>query len=1269
MICDRVDDALTEVLDGTADPVLLNHADTCPRCRGLLADLRQVEDIVRAASADALGLADPAVRARAQVAAGRRRPDWRVGAGALAAAAFAAVIGGVAWTHRGPVDGAWHGTVEVRVGAGLTVCDPTCEPAGVGAVFGPGARIETDAFTRASLRLDDGSSLLVDRSSAVALDPRRVRAAQVTAGRVLADVAHLDGSHATLGLPDGEVTVLGTELVVGTLGALGEVTVTRGAVSVRSDRGQARVAAGETATLEAGRAPAVAQRTDWEGLPTLSELPGDTIRGIGELRARKPGASNEHASALRLARHHAKIRASGLVAVTEIEEVFANDSDDVLEGIFRFPLPAGASIESLGLEVDGELIQGAFVPRARARQIWTDVTTAKPQVRDDGILWYKDPALLEWQRGGRFELRIFPIPAHGSRRVVVRYSQIAPAVGDTRRMQVPLPSGGQPIDDFALDVAVVGHDPALGLQTSGYRLDGDGASDGGGAFTAERFTPTGDLVLAWALAERDAPTASWAFADPSPAPLPPGAPASLDPRDPFVAIAVHPTLPAGPSRRPDVVLVVDRSRSMVGERFARARTLAAEIVARLDEEQRARVLACDVTCDEMPAGPLTGGDDARTSVLAFLDGQAPDGGSDAVSSLARAGEVGAAFGRPFDVVWIGDGAPTVGPTRPATLEAAVAERAAGMRVFPVPIGADADTDAMTAVARASGGAVVPYVPGQRLDAAALTVVSATWSGVLGSLQVTAPAGVVAVVPPGRPVRAGEEVLVYARLRPGVSAVDGELVLSGTLDGGTWTRSAPLRIRASDHAGNAFVPRAYAAATIARLEAGGAAADAPEIEAWSTQYRVASRSTSLLVLESAAMFDAYGLARTSVAPSFDGEVAGTAEAGEEAQAAVGGGAPGGTLDLSGGEGMVMQLGYVAAGGIDGGDDGGGGGGYGGGGGGVSRSRDLRWSDPTWIPYKEVWIRHGSVHPPGFRGDAPAQAVAKARAAYVARGGRDAAQALVEALLVAGSFAEAGAIADTALDADPLDADLLRARSDATALQGDRDGALRILAGVADARPDAGWLLGWLQSGWAATGATALACDAAIARAELDPNDGLQRGAALGCADALGWHATTAALRAGYGGDPAAVEAGVASAGTPDVLSADVWIHASWSGGDDLDVSLIGPTGRRYGWLGPRDGDGRARVRGPVSVGDEAVSFAGLKRGAYRIQVSRVAQGGGRPIDGTLEVALPGGDVQRLPFHLDGDTTLGGWLDVRFTRETVILRGWSAFRWVDRGGWFP
>ena len=47
--------------------------------------------------------------------------------------------------------------------------------------------------------------------------------------------------------------------------------------------------------------------------------------------------------------------------------------DEELEGIFRFPLPPGAQIERLALEVDGKLIEGAFVDRDRGAAIWRGV--------------------------------------------------------------------------------------------------------------------------------------------------------------------------------------------------------------------------------------------------------------------------------------------------------------------------------------------------------------------------------------------------------------------------------------------------------------------------------------------------------------------------------------------------------------------------------------------------------------------------------------------------------------------------------------------------------------------------------------------------------------------------------------------------------------------------------------------------------------------------------------------------------------------------------
>ena len=66
-----------------------------------------------------------------------------------------------------------------------------------------------------------------------------------------------------------------------------------------------------------------------------------------------------------------KVRIVGPIARTEITETFRNDSDETLEGVYQFPLPADAQIDGLALDIEGEpggFIDGAFVDKERARR-------------------------------------------------------------------------------------------------------------------------------------------------------------------------------------------------------------------------------------------------------------------------------------------------------------------------------------------------------------------------------------------------------------------------------------------------------------------------------------------------------------------------------------------------------------------------------------------------------------------------------------------------------------------------------------------------------------------------------------------------------------------------------------------------------------------------------------------------------------------------------------------------------------------------------------
>jgi hypothetical protein len=131
-----------------------------------------------------------------------------------------------------------------------------------------------------------------------------------------------------------------------------------------------------------------------------------------------------------------------------------------------------------------------------------------------------------------------------------------------------------------------------------------------------------------------------------------------------------------------------------------------------------------------------------------------------------------------------------------------------------------------------------------------------------------PAGLEEVSPAELPtLRAGQEMLVAGPpVRPG----QGRRRPARQRRRQEVREPLPAHPRASSARGNAFVPRLWAALTIERLELEGRGEDQARIIALSQAYAVLSRHTSLLVLESPAMFRAFGVDRGRPAVEWTGD---------------------------------------------------------------------------------------------------------------------------------------------------------------------------------------------------------------------------------------------------------------------------------------------------------------------------------------------------------------------------------------------------------------
>lgn len=807
-----------------------------------------------------------------------------------------AILAGAAWWGSGQRPSSGEDGDE-RSGEGLSArvtrlagasgferCDAlgqACRKLEAASKVAAGSRLRTDYRTRAEIELADGSTLLLDRATELAL-PANERVVRVTRGALIAELSPSRAKGLRFELPLGVVRATGTKFALSVDDDGGSVDVLRGSVALENRAGErAFVNAGELGRLwrdyppTVSPSPSLADRLAWgEAAFGESREPTEVHRGLGELVARKPGETSERRGAVTLTSHAVRVRIAGAMARTEVEEVFTNHTDDVLEGIFRFPLPPDAQIERLALEVDGELVEGAFVERDRGAAIWRgalqNAAPKAPKPREE-IVWvpgpWRDPALLEWQRGGRFELRIFPIPKRGARRVVLAYTQTVPAAGGVRRYGYPLaydPGDSTRVGRFSADIEVRGHDTERGVRTAGYALEPSSNGDASSfRFEQRDFSPSGDLVVEYALPERSAELSAFAYREAT----------NSDDTRPYLALALRPKLPrAEHAKEVSVALVVDASRSMFGENFRRASDLVVKVARELDSGTKLSVLACHTECVAMSSEPLNAGPAAALQARRFLDGVIPEGASDLVAA-ARAGydATGSDSRRIRKVIYIGDGAPTVGPIRPGTIERAVARWVdrSSASISTVGIGSDSDPSTLRALARSGGGVMLPYAPGRSVTEMAYALVGSVAGSTLSDVSVELPPGVGQIAPSTLDnIPAGGEAWLVARLS-GDGAL-GSVVLRGRVAGRPFEQRYQLNVEASSGRGNAFVPRLYAAARIAELEREGTAAARDEAIALSRRYSVASRYTSLLVLESQAMFEAFGLDNQRVAETWTGE---------------------------------------------------------------------------------------------------------------------------------------------------------------------------------------------------------------------------------------------------------------------------------------------------------------------------------------------------------------------------------------------------------------
>jgi len=529
--------------------------------------------------------------------------------------------------------------------------------------------------------------------------------------------------------------------------------------------------------------------------------------------------------------HHVRVVIRDQVAETTIDESFVNSTDRVLEGEFVFPLPADASISGFGMWIDDELVMADVVERQRARAIYEDIKRRRV-----------DPALLEWAGGNLFKASVFPIPAHGEKRIRIRYTQALPLTGNTFRYRYPLASEmlrAHPLRDLSLRVDVHSTVPIRAAACPSHDTTVESAKHSARIeHTARSVSPDRDFEAEFTLKAQPPLVA---------------VPHRRGEDGYFLLLLSPPDPDSGPLTREltpdseplDLVLLLDTSGSMgPADRKAQAEFVAALLDLK-GEKDRARIAVCDTALHwiEDPAAAA-----ARPSL----------GWSD----LGRAlDEVLEAAGPGAHVIYVGDGRVTARGETAEDLARKLRGSESKATAHAVSTGSSFERPVLEALASIGGGTVRAADP--EPARAAYRLLAEIARPALKDLAVSFEGIRTARVYPDRlpNLPAGTQQAILGRFLVTGGDQEGLVVVTGTRDGKPVRFTAPLVVREGEE-GNSFLPRLWARRHLDALLAEELTKPIrAEIVETSQRFSIMTPLTSFLVLESDADREHYGVRRT------------------------------------------------------------------------------------------------------------------------------------------------------------------------------------------------------------------------------------------------------------------------------------------------------------------------------------------------------------------------------------------------------------------------
>lgn len=379
------------------------------------------------------------------------------------------------------------------------------------------------------------------------------------------------------------------------------------------------------------------------------------------------------------------------VAHTKIEQAFTNSTGQQLEATYIFPLPKDASIKEFSLYINGVKTKAELVEAGKGRQIYEDI-----------VRRMKDPALLEYMDGKLFKMRVFPVPPKGDQKIELEYSQVCDYDSGMMKYVYPLKVGekySSTLEEFTMKLNLSSKIPVKNVYSPTHKvsIDYKGEKEAVIGFEEEASPLNRDFVLYWAFSDKDFGMNILARKQVN--------------EDGYFMMMLAPKRDFDEKMiiQKDIVFVLDTSGSMQGDNIEQAKKALTFCVNGLNKQDRFNIVQFATEVNAYENKLVEANADNVAKAKEYINKLEALGATDIEGALMKALSMRTEDKRPFIIVFITDGKPTIGVKEPKDIIANIEKaNTYNTRIFVFGVGYSVNTNLLDEIALKTR-AVAEYV--------------------------------------------------------------------------------------------------------------------------------------------------------------------------------------------------------------------------------------------------------------------------------------------------------------------------------------------------------------------------------------------------------------------------------------------------------------------------------------------------------------------------------------------------------------------------------